>query len=90
MKLYIKNSDEVVSATEITASSSFEDDIKVELFDYLANYGSLYVEGDYPALKYVERVKALAPAYTINDVLDYAFEEGESLVAALEHFEELV
>ena len=63
-----------------------DEHIKAVIFDYLADY-MLDIDG-IPAQEFVERVNTLEPDFTIEDLIDYTYDEGETLASALEHFEE--
>lgn len=68
--------------TATTGRSTSTDYIKVRLFDWLAD-GFLEIDGE-PAYEVVDRIKALAPYFDVDDVITYALDQGETITSALE------
>lgn len=68
-----------------THASSLEH-IKAEIFDWLADEW-MEIDG-VPADKVIERIAALSPDYTVENVLDRAAYFGIGIVEALEEIEE--
>ena len=56
--------------------------VKASLFEYLANYEDLAI-GEISANDFVDRVEALRPIFTVDDILAYADENGVTLDQAL-------
>ena len=67
--------------------STSKDYIKVTLFDYLADFYMLDIDGE-PASRVVDRIAALAPIYDVDDVLELTEEEGVDVTTAITMLEE--
>lgn len=67
--------------------STSKDYIRVTLFDYLADYCMLDIDGE-PASRVVDRIAALAPVYDVDDVLALTDEEGVDVITAIAMLEE--
>ncbi len=76
MKRYVKAS----------ADKEYTEHIKATLFDYIAE-GNEEIDG-VPADRLAERIEALYPDYTIEDILRLSYEEGIYLAEAVEQLEE--
>lgn len=74
----------IKGATGKTLSVSY---IKEQLFDYLCDADFLEI-GGVPADKIVERIQKLGPVFDVDDVLQTAVEEGETVPSAISILEE--
>lgn len=74
----------------VSASAGYQYElkyVKAALFDYLADYDYLDIDG-IPAEQFIERVNKLRPIFSIDDVLNYAVDEGVSLKDSLAELED--
>ena len=70
-----------------TGRSTSTEYIKNALFDYLADFERLEIEG-VPAEEVVNRIEKLGHTYDIDDILEYSADNGLTLVQALEELED--
>lgn len=72
------------------STNTVSDHIKIALFDYAAeDFGEI---AGIPLTEVVERIEAIENSsdVTVDDIIDYMYEEGEDMDEALIHFEEMI
>ena len=70
-----------ISVNATSGSTLSTDHIKVQLFDYLCDFG-LDIDGC-PANEVIARIKAMRPVFDVDSVIDLAYEEGITFTEAL-------
>lgn len=73
------------------ATDSTRDGIKVALFDYAADLPGGDIDG-IPLTEIVDRIEEIEKKtnITVDDIIDWMYDEGENLDVALTHFEDMI